>query len=87
MHRKKRKLDFHRIIYIMKGEIDIAMKVVKQQDLKDCGACCLLAIIKYYKGNVSLEKVRLDTHTNLEGTNALNLIEAAQKYGYRRLHI
>lgn len=28
--------------------------VVKQEDEADCGACCLLSIIKYYNGNIPL---------------------------------
>ena len=64
----------------MKGEI--RMKIVRQQDEKDCGVCSLLSIIRYYKGNVSLEQLRLDARTNNEGTTALNLVLASQKYGF-----
>ncbi len=56
--------------------------VVKQHDLKDCGACCLKSIIESYNGSISLEKIRLDTNTTATGTNALNLVEAAKKYGF-----
>ena len=56
--------------------------IVRQRDLKDCGPCCLLSIIKYYGGNIPIETVRLDTKTNLEGTTAYNLIYAAKKYGF-----
>lgn len=55
--------------------------VVKQNYNKDCGAACLVSLVKYYGGNVSLEKVILDTNTNKLGTNAYNLIEASKKYG------
>ena len=58
------------------------VEVVKQQDLKDCGACCLSCIIKYYKGYVPIEKIREDTYTNKDGTTAYHLIEAAKKYGF-----
>lgn len=58
------------------------MKIVRQQDEKDCGVCSLLSIIRYYKGNVSLEQLRLDARTNNEGTTALNLVLASQKYGF-----
>jgi ABC transporter cbaT len=64
----------------VKGEI--RMKIVRQQDEKDCGVCSLLSIIRYYKGNVSLEQLRLDARTNNEGTTALNLVLASQKYGF-----
>jgi ABC-type bacteriocin/lantibiotic exporter with double-glycine peptidase domain len=64
----------------VKGEI--RMKIVRQQDEKDCGVCSLLSIIRYYKGNVPLEQLRLDARTNNEGTTALNLVLASQKYGF-----
>ena len=58
------------------------MKIIRQRDEKDCGACCLLSIIKHYKGSISLEKIRLDANTSNEGTTALNLVLAAEKYGF-----
>ena len=70
---------FRKYIYT-KGEI--RMKVVRQRDEKDCGVCCLASIIKHYKGNVPLEKIRLDAKTTVEGTTALNLILASTKYGF-----
>ena len=56
--------------------------IVKQNDYRDCGICCLASIIKYYKGNIPLETLRLDTKTNRYGTTAFNLINAAKKYGF-----
>ena len=58
------------------------MEIIKQRDLKDCGACSLLSIIKHYKGYVPLEKIRLDTYTTKDGTTAYHLINAAKKYGF-----
>lgn len=58
------------------------IEVIKQQDMKDCGACCLSCIIKYYEGYVPLEKIREDTCTNLNGTTAYHLIKAAKNYGF-----
>ncbi len=57
-------------------------EIVRQHDLKDCGVCALLSIIKHYGGFVSLEKLRIDTHTSLEGTTAYHLVEAAKSYGF-----
>ena len=57
-------------------------EIIKQHDLKDCGACALLSIIKHYGGFVPLEKIRKDTHTSLNGTTAYNLVEAAKSYGF-----
>ena len=56
--------------------------IVCQQDIRDCGVCCLASIIKYYNGNIPIEKIRLDTKTGMEGTTAYNLIYAAKKYGF-----
>ena len=56
--------------------------VVRQHDIKDCGAACLLSIIKYYNGNISLEKIRVDTCINKNGITAYNLVTAAQNYGF-----
>ncbi len=55
--------------------------IVRQQDLKDCGVCSLLSIIKYYGGFIPLEKLRVDTQTSLEGTTAYHLVKAAENYG------
>ncbi|MBE6154962.1 MAG: peptidase domain-containing ABC transporter [Firmicutes bacterium] len=58
------------------------INVIKQQDLKDCGACSLACIIDYYDGYVPLEKIREDTCTNLTGTTAYHLITCAESYGF-----
>lgn len=58
------------------------IEVVKQHDLKDCGACALQCIIKYYNGYVPLEKIREDTLTNMNGTTAYHLVAAANLYGF-----
>lgn len=55
---------------------------VKQEGLKDCGCACLLMIIKYYKGNVSIERLRDLTHTNKNGTSAYNLVNASSELGF-----
>ena len=46
--------------------------VVRQQDIKDCGAACLLSIIKYYGGNISLEKIKIDSCISSSGISAFN---------------
>ncbi len=56
--------------------------IVKQQDIQDCGACCLLSIIKYYGGFVPLETLRENTYTDKTGTSAYNLIETFKRYGF-----
>ena len=45
------------------------MVIVSQHDAKDCGACCLQSIIRYYGGYVPVEKIRDDTYTTAKGTS------------------
>ena len=54
---------------------------VIQDGIKECGAACLLSVIKYYGGNVSLERLLELTKTDKEGTNFYNLGEAAKEIG------
>ena len=58
------------------------IEVTKQQDLKDCGACCIETIVKYYGGYVPLEKVRDDTCTNINGTTAFHIVKTLCTYGF-----
>ena len=53
-----------------------------QKDVKDCGACCLSSIVKFYGGYVPLEKIRLDTYTSYDGVSVYNILKAAEKYGF-----
>ena len=57
------------------------MKVVLQDGIKDCGICCLLSIIRYYRGEVSKEYLREITSTTKDGTSFYNLIEGATVIG------
>lgn len=56
-------------------------EVVRQEDLTDCGACCLKMIIKYYGGDYPLFHLKQLTHTDQFGTNAFLIKEAALKLG------
>lgn len=55
---------------------------VKQSGIKDCGASCLLMIMKYYGGRASLEYIRDLTNTTKDGVNSYMLLEAAKKLGF-----
>ena len=55
---------------------------VRQEGYKDCGLTSLLMIIRYYKGNVSIERLRDLTHTNKNGTSAFNIIKASNELGF-----
>ncbi len=59
--------------------------IVRQNDIKDCGICCLESIIKYYNGYIPMETLRLDTKTNNKGTTAYNIIKTAKKYGFNAI--
>ncbi|MBQ7140138.1 MAG: peptidase domain-containing ABC transporter [Bacilli bacterium] len=56
--------------------------VVRQEEIKDCGAASLLSIIKYYGGNISLQKLREMTKTTKNGSTAFHLIECAKQLGF-----
>lgn len=56
--------------------------IIKQHDIKDCGAASLLSIIRYYDGYVPINKIRNDACITKDGITAYNLILAAKKYGF-----
>ncbi len=56
--------------------------IVKQNDIKDCGACCLLSIIRFYNGNACLEDLKTALYTNKNGTTAYHIIKTAFDYGF-----
>jgi len=58
------------------------IKPVIQNDLKDCGVCCMQWIIKYYDGFISLEKLREDTFTNSFGTTAFHIVNTFKKWNF-----
>lgn len=55
--------------------------IVKQDGYKECGAASLLSIIRYYGGNISINKLVEMTHTDKTGTNFYALKETAEKIG------
>ncbi len=55
--------------------------IVIQDGIKECGSACLLSIIRYYGGNVSLEKILELTNTTKEGTTFYDLKVAALEIG------
>lgn len=56
--------------------------IVKQNGLKDCGPSCLLSIMKYYGVEASHEEVSFILKTNINGTNALNIINGSKTFGF-----
>lgn len=55
--------------------------IVLQEGTKDCGAACLLSIIRYYGGNVSLNRLIELSKTDKDGTNFYNLSKASNEMG------
>lgn len=55
--------------------------IVYQEGNKDCGVCCLLSIIRYYGGNISINKLLELTRTTKQGTTFYNLKEASYEVG------
>lgn len=58
-------------------------KFVRQQGIKDCGVTCLYNIIRYYKGNISIDKLRNLTKTDNNGTSIYNIVEVSNKLGLK----
>lgn len=58
-------------------------KYVKQDGIKDCGVCTLYNIIKYYGGSIDIDKLRIYTKTDSNGTNIYNMVSTARKLGLK----
>ncbi len=56
--------------------------VVLQEEISDCGAACLLSIIRYYKGDANLETLRMESNTTNRGVSAYDLIKCARTNGF-----
>lgn len=59
--------------------------IVYQEETSDCGAACLLSIIRYYNGDANLETLRMDSNTTNKGVSAYDLIKCAQKNGFNAI--
>ena len=59
--------------------------IVLQEGNKDCGAASLLSVIRYYGGDISLDRLIELTKTNKEGTIAYKAYydEAKEKVSVR----
>ena len=56
--------------------------IVRQNGFKDCGASCLLSIMKYYGLNASHEEVSYILKTNIDGTTAYDIINGCRSFGF-----
>lgn len=55
---------------------------VKQTGLRDCGPACILMILKYYGGYMSLNKLNVLLSTNSKGTSVYNMVECLKNLGF-----
>lgn len=56
--------------------------LIKQHDLKDCGAACLASVSAYYGLKMPIAKIRQLSHTDTRGTNVLGMIQGLEKMGF-----
>ena len=54
---------------------------VIQDGIKECGSACLLSLIRYYGGNMSLNRILDVTNTTKDGTNFYDLKMGAMEIG------
>lgn len=59
------------------------MVCVKQRDVTDCGAACLVSIAGSYGYQFSVSKIRQIAGTDKRGTSMLGMVEAAQRMGFQ----
>jgi len=56
--------------------------LVKQHDMRDCGAACLASVAGLYGLQLPIAKIRQLCHTDKRGTNALGLIQGLEQMGF-----
>lgn len=56
------------------------MKIIMQQDETDCGVACMSMILKYYKSEIPLHKLRDLSGTDLSGTSILGIKKALEDF-------
>jgi ABC-type bacteriocin/lantibiotic exporter with double-glycine peptidase domain len=56
--------------------------LIKQHDIRDCGAACLASISSYYGLDLPIAKIRQYCHTDTRGTNVLGMIQGLESLGF-----
>ena len=69
-------------IYIIRRCNYMHKLVTIQSDINDCGPAVIYSLVKYYRGYVSMEKIRLDTNLSREGVTAYDIVLTLERYGF-----
>lgn len=56
--------------------------LVKQHDIKDCGAACLASVATHYGLEMPIAKIRQICHTDTRGTNVLGMVQGLEQMGF-----
>ena len=65
----------------MKRQRPVKVPVILQMEALECGAACLAMILAYYHKWVPLDQVRVHCGVSRDGSNAMNMVKAAEHYG------
>lgn len=57
-------------------------KIIYQQDEKDCGVACIAMILKHYKTEIPIHKLRELSGTDLTGTSAFGLKKLLKNWAF-----
>ena len=55
--------------------------LIKQHDIRDCGAACLASVSAHYGLKMPIAKIRQLCHTDTRGTNVLGLVQGLEQMG------
>lgn len=55
---------------------------VRQHDITDCGAACLLSVAKHHRLGLPISRIRQLAGTDQKGTSVLGMVEAATRLGF-----
>jgi ABC-type bacteriocin/lantibiotic exporter with double-glycine peptidase domain len=56
--------------------------LIKQHDVKDCGAACLSSVATHYGLQLPIAKIRQLCHTDTRGTNVSGMIQGLNTMGF-----